>query len=112
VFYRKKLTDATPYLARPDIHDFNNLFGAYMCLLKSDEWAYEGEWRIVMAIRRSNANSPMDMPKPKSIILGAHVRPNNEAWMRTICNSHGVRLRRVFQRHNEFRLEIRDADDA
>ena len=112
VFYRRKLTDATRYLARADVRTYNNLFGAYMCLLKSDEWAYEREWRIVIAAGRSDANSQIEMPKPKSIILGARVLPSNQAWMRTFCDSYGVRLRRASQRHDEFRFEVRDADDT
>jgi hypothetical protein len=112
VFYRKKLTDATRYLVKMDFHDYNNLFGTYMCLLKSDEWAYEKEWRIAFAAGSGDANGPMKMPKPKSIILGALAQPSDEAWMRTFCKDHDIRLRRASQRHNEFRLEIRDADDA
>jgi hypothetical protein len=37
VFYRRKLTDATRYFGKQDPSDFNNLFGTYVCLLKSDE---------------------------------------------------------------------------
>lgn len=43
VYYRKKLTDATRYLTRGSPEKLNNLFGQYLCLLKSDEWAYEKE---------------------------------------------------------------------
>jgi hypothetical protein len=108
VCYRRKLTDATRYLARRDFADYNNLFGVYMCLLKSDEWAYEREWRIVAPLGPSTANGPIDMPKPKSIILGALVGPADEAWMRDFCRTNSIALKRVVQRHNEFRLEIRD----
>jgi hypothetical protein len=55
---RNKLIDATRYLARRA--DYNNLFGVYICLLKSDEWAYEKEWRITAWIdycERPNANA-------------------------------------------------------
>jgi hypothetical protein len=111
VFYRRKLTDATRYLARRDPRDdFNNLFGIFMCLLKSDEWAYEREWRIVAPVGPSGANAWMNMPKPKSVILGALVQPADEEWMRTFCETNGVALKRAIQRHKEFRLEIRDAD--
>ena len=110
VFYRKKLTDATRYLARRDVADYNNLFGVYICLLKSDEWSYEKEWRIVLPLGPSNANAPMQMPKPTSVILGVLVEPADEAWMRAFCRTDGIRLKRVVQRHNEFRLEIRNAD--
>ena len=35
MLYRKKMTDATRYLANTGASDFNNLFGQYLCLLKS-----------------------------------------------------------------------------
>ena len=110
VFYRRKLTDATRYLAKQDFRDYNNLFGTYLCLLKSDEWAYEREWRLVLATGLTDANSEVQMPKPVAIILGALVLPGDEAWMRTFCDRYGIPLKRIVQRHNEFRLEICDAD--
>ena len=70
VYYRKKITDATRYLARTDLANFNNLFGQYLCLLKGDEWEYEKEWRIVYPTGYSNANDMVVMPTPSSIILG------------------------------------------
>ena len=35
VFYRAKMTDATPYMANSGSPRFNSLFGNYLCLLKS-----------------------------------------------------------------------------
>jgi hypothetical protein len=73
VFYRKKITDATRWLAHTDMADFNNLFGQFICLIKSDEWQYEKEWRIVHAIGPAHANTEIRMPQPSSILLGVHV---------------------------------------
>jgi hypothetical protein len=109
MFYRKKLTDATRYFAKRDFKDFNNLFGIYICLLKSDEWAYEKEWRIACTVGASNATDRVQMPKPKAIILGARVQAGDETWMREFCNN-AIPLKRMVQRHNEFRLEVQDAD--
>jgi hypothetical protein len=110
VFYRRKVADVTRYLARRDLSDHNNLFGTYVSLLKSDEWAYEREWRIVLAPGQSDANNELAMPTPKTIILAALVQPCHRIWMRAFCNDRGVALKQVVQRHNEFRLEIQDAD--
>jgi hypothetical protein len=108
VFYRRKLTDATRYMSKVNSGDYNNLFGQFMCLLKSDEWAYEREWRIVHAIGPADANREFAMPKPSAIILGALVKPDDEVWMRKFCINNSVPLKKVVQRHNEFRLEVRD----
>lgn len=108
VFYRKKVTDATRYLSKTNIADYNNLFGLFMCLLKSDEWAYEREWRIVHPVGPASANREFEMPKPSAIILGALVDPADEVRMQKFCNDNGIPLKKAVQRHNEFRLEIRD----
>jgi hypothetical protein len=50
------------------------------------------------------------MPKPTAIILGALIQPDDEEWMRAFCDRHAIPLKRVVQRHNEFRLEIQDFD--
>jgi hypothetical protein len=109
VFYRKKMADATRYLRKGTFHDYNNLFGIFMCLLKSDEWEYEREWRIVETIGPRVANRELQMPKPSAIILGAHVQAADESWMRKFCTDNAIPLKKTVQRHNEFRLEIRDA---
>jgi hypothetical protein len=110
VYYRRKLTDATRYLARQDPKDFNNLFGGYVCLLKSDEWAYEQEWRLVLPTGSTHANSEMTMPKPSAIIVGARVQADHKKWMQEFCYDTGVPMKCITHRHNEFRLEIVDAD--
>ena len=88
--------------------DHNNLFAIFMCLLKSDEWAYEREWRIVETIGPAHANREIAMPRPAAVILGALVSPADEAWMRGFCDGNAIPLKKVFQRRDEFRLEIRD----
>ena len=106
VYYRKKITDATRYLARTDLANFNNLFGQYLCLLKGDEWEYEREWRIVYPTGHSNANDTVVMPTPSSIILGIRVDSNNKKWTANFCNLNGIPLMQVRQRRDAFRLEV------
>ena len=106
VYYRQKLTDATRYFAQHDLTNFNILFGIYLSLLKSDEWKYEEEWRIVHPIGPSYANSKMEMPTPSSIILGTRVAPDNETWMVEHCRRNDIRLLKVKQQRDKFRLEV------
>lgn len=108
VFYTKKIRDATRYLARTDMLDFNNLFGQLMCLVKKDDWAYEHEWRIVHAIGESSANSEIAMPKPSAILLGSRVAPKNENEMRKFCSARSIPLRRMVQSVDSYNLSIID----
>ena len=107
VFYRKKLTDFTRYIFKENIEDRNNLFAIYASILKSDEWSYEREWRIVLPLGRST-EGPVCMPKPKAIILGALVDPEDANWMTQFCASQSIPLRKMKQHFHEFRLEIVD----
>ena len=106
VYYRGKITDATRYLAKSDPATVNILLGQYFCLLKSDEWAYEKEWRIVLPTGHTLANAEMIMPTPSAIILGARVTSRNEKWMRGYCDYNSIPLKKMQQRRNAFKLDI------
>jgi len=108
VFYTKKLRDATRYLARPDMHDFNNLFGQYMCLIKQSVWEYEQEWRIIHAIGPSHANRELEMPEPSAIILGTQVEKVDEGTMRSLCHARKIPLRRMVQQPGSYELKVED----
>jgi hypothetical protein len=106
VFYTNKLRDATRYIARTDMDDFNNLFGQYMCLIKHSQWEYEKEWRIVHAIGPSHANFELAMPKPAAIILGSQVKKSDEDGMRELCRAREIPLKRLVQRPGTFDCTI------
>ncbi len=108
VFYTKKFRDATRYMARSDMSDYNNLFGQYMCLIKQDRWAYEKEWRIIHAIGPSHANTELAMPKPSAIILGSQVKQSDEDVMRDLCRARAIPLRRMVRSLVTFDLAIAD----
>ena len=108
VFYTKKLRDATRYMARSDMTDYNNLFGQYMCLIKQDQWSYEREWRIIHAIGPSHANAELSMPEPSAIILGAQVKQADEDTMAAVCRARSIPLKRMVQRPGRFDLELTD----
>jgi len=104
VFYTKKLRDATRYIAKPG-KPFNILFGQYMCLVKQDVWAYEKEWRIVLAIGPGHANFEMRMPKPTAVLLGSQVSSSDEEKMRHLCKHRSITLKRMVQKPGTFELD-------
>ena len=108
IFYTRKPRDATRYMARTDMSDYNNLFGLYMCLIKKDEWAYEKEWRILHAIGASHANSELTMPTPSAVLLGADVAPNDEAMMSVLCRTRAIPLKRMVRKSNSYDMSVID----
>lgn len=111
VFYTHKIRDATRYLAKTDMRDYNNLFGQLMCLVKNAEWAYEREWRIVHAIGGSFANSEIAMPEPSAIILGSRASTDNERTMYDYCRSREIPLRRIVQQADNYGLNTIDVTE-
>jgi hypothetical protein len=112
VIYRRKLTDATRYLTFTRRENFNNLFGKLLCLLKSDEWAYEKEWRIVEAVGPADANRTIEMPRPTGVIVGCQAKEEDRERLRGICDGLGVELREARQQREAFRLEIVNVDQS
>ncbi|HET9641033.1 MAG TPA: DUF2971 domain-containing protein [Allosphingosinicella sp.] len=110
VFYRRKRTDATRYLAK-QLRDFNNLFAHYLCLLKSDEWSYEREWRIVYAAGPDEPNRPVMMPAPRSLILGANVSAVDRERAAVFCETRSIPLRIASQNLDTFRIDIVEVED-
>ena len=106
VYYRGKLTDATRYLTHASPENINIYFSLYLCLLKSDEWAYEKEWRIVYPTGQAQANAEISMPRPSAIILGARVDTKDKKWMVEYCNHNNLPLMTIRQERSSFKLEI------
>ena len=106
---------------RPNL-DFNDMTGIILFLVKSNDWAYENEWRILKplpdATKRIDADPyPIDLfsfPRSvvKSVILGARARPETVERIKAVLASHheyaDVRLRRSVADSTVFRLTSED----
>jgi hypothetical protein len=97
-------------MAKTDATDFNNLFGQYLCLLKSVDWAYEKEWRIVFMSGPALANRELLMPKPSAIILGSAAKPDDAKFMEEFCNANGITLKRAVQSDSALEVIIRSLE--
>lgn len=107
VFYRSKRTDISRYLAK-DRDDFNNLIGQYLCLMKSPEWSYEQEWRIVHAIGPSHANRSYSMPSPSALIVGSQVSDDHLGYARDFCARRSIPLRQAKLSNRSNKIVISD----
>ena len=103
VFYRAKLTNATRWIRRS--YDFNNLFGFYTSLVKSKEWSYEFEWRIIIPSTLKGDEKKIRMPKPISVTLGLSAIPEDVEKMKELCARENIELRQMHQHHRRFELE-------
>lgn len=90
--YQKSPFNATEIFMKafPD----KNLMSFYLAtLVKSTDWEYEKEWRLVlMADKNKPTGRAFGMPKPVAIYLGSRITDENEAEIREICQSKNIPL--------------------
>ena len=92
------------------LEDFTILKKVGSSLIKSKEWEYEGEWRIV-SMKQSSAALPdkIPIPAPKAIYLGTRFDQNDTAKKEKLLSLAKERNIPVYQmvRHNtEFKLTV------
>ncbi|MDE1466911.1 DUF2971 domain-containing protein [Aurantiacibacter sp. D1-12] len=107
VFYRNKRADISRYLAQPR-DDYNNLVGNYLSLIKSSDWQYEKEWRIVHAIGPDHANRSYDMPKPSALIAGASVSDDDLKYARAFCEERKIPLQQALLSTEDMTVSLAD----
>lgn len=106
---------------RPNL-DFNDMNGIILFLVKSNDWSYENEWRLLKplaeASKRIDTNPyPIDLfsfPRSivKSIIFGVRASPETIEKAKSILASHSeyakVFLKRAVADSKNFRLIIQE----
>lgn len=107
-----------PVIYSDEMFDASNVFGEnksisnilyinQVALMKSTEWAYEKEWRLVFGNMALPKEMPYVMPKPKHVILGAKVSSIDEARIRGICEIKDIEVFKMTMSHNQFLLNIK-----
>lgn len=105
VVYSAKPRDVTGYFSAP--HKKRNTFIApYLAMIKSTDWAYEKEWRIITLLGRQRANGPISMPRPSAIYLGPAAKSETAAELRSICESQKIPLRHLIRQRRSFALSV------
>ncbi|WP_273241722.1 DUF2971 domain-containing protein [Hyphomonas atlantica corrig.] len=108
VFYRNKRTDVSRYLAVRPRRRFNNLIGTYLSLIKSRDWEYEKEWRLVHPIGPDDANRAYPMPPPSALIVGASVSDGDLEYAQDFCAKRGIPLRQAQLSSHDTAISITD----
>ncbi|BBQ03591.1 hypothetical protein BSFA1_87190 (plasmid) [Burkholderia sp. SFA1] len=88
VIYREKPFDATESFIR--YQERNRLHLNMAALVKSTDWSYEKEWRLVFSNGVLATPGPFKMPKPKAVYLGSHIGENHATDVLQICTDKGI----------------------
>lgn len=84
--------------------NLNNMLVFYNALIKYVDWAYEKEWRYVFTMK-TDEKMYLNVPKPKSIYLGANVSKENCEKILKIGKERDINVYKMEIRSNEFALE-------
>lgn len=105
VIYSDGMFDATGVFGSTKSVE-NILYLNQVALMKSTEWAYEKEWRLVFGNMLIQEEMSYRVPKPKHVILGAKISSDNEKAIRKICDSKNIEALKLYMKHNQFVLDI------
>lgn len=105
VIYSDEVFDATGVFGTPKNVD-NILYLNQAALMKSSEWSYEKEWRLVFGNMLIKEEMSYRMPKPKHVILGTKISLDNEKAIRKVCDRKNIEVIKLYMKHDQFVLDI------
>lgn len=107
VFYQKDVYDISGTIFGEGADYINDMFMIGAATVKSDEWAYEREWRIVLLRNPPGKGVLLDVPKPAAIYLGAQIEDKNREKIIKIAAERDVAVFCMERERGSFRLSAR-----
>lgn len=106
ILYRKDLLDVTDFIRRSLDNEkrFNNTIGLYAAIVKSIEWSYEKEWRLVFPFGVLEQEQAWRVPVPKAVYLGAKIDKSNKKQIIKIAEKKNVPVYQASTDKTSFRL--------
>ncbi|WP_047983547.1 DUF2971 domain-containing protein [Ornithinibacillus californiensis] len=105
VVYSKEMFDLSNYLQEASMNkkNFNNLIITYAAIIKSLEWSYEKEWRIVFPIG-SGAGFNRNFFQPGAIYLGTKMIERYKKIIIEIAEKKDIPVYQMEMKNNQFKL--------
>lgn len=109
VIYSSSLFDITKYFKpQMDISEFNALIASIAALYKSNEWAYEHEWRLIIPAGIITDPSSFKMMTPSAIYLGSRMNDGDRQRIVEIALRKGMKIYQAKLSRTEFKIEYDD----
>lgn len=113
VIYSDQVFDATELIALGvDDARFNNLRYCLAALIKSNDWSYEKEWRLVFIAGVIKAAQTFEMPLPRKVYLGSIIKPDHQKQVVEICDALGIEVMKMRHAQSQFKMEAVSLDVA
>jgi len=105
VIYSNSMFNATDYFSYDNKNnDRNNLYLSQTALIKSKEWEYEKEWRLVFSNGVFETEKSYPIGTAKAVYLGAKIKSEKQDLLVNICNEKNIKLYKMKTSHNTFNL--------
>lgn len=108
VTYRESAPTSDEFLRQTS--KINPFWRIAAACIKSPDWAYEREWRMItwntaFPDRSKGSAHPIKMPKPARVLLGAKIDPHDRHLIEHICRSKGIESFVVRREPNRFQID-------
>lgn len=74
--------------------------------LKSSDWQYEKEWRLLILANNSEKKQKVQLPVPKEIILGLNITSENQAKLIDIANANNIPCYKMIKESSSFQYRF------
>lgn len=113
IIYSERMLDVTKLMEFSMENDnFNNLYYSLSALVKSKEWEYEQEWRLVFGHGVFEEDRAYPVNKPKTIFLGTKISHENQQILIDIATRKGIDVFKMKLESNSFKLVPTTVEDA
>jgi len=112
VIYSDRPFDATSYFTKAPQGGANILRLNLAALIKSEDWAYEKEWRILISNGFMEKAGPIAMPTPTTVYLGSHISQEDQRQIEEICRRKKIPTKKMRHANNAFEMQAVEVQDA
>lgn len=107
VEYSESIFDLTKIINKTmdKMISINPLYINQSALIKSKEWDYEKEWRLVFGNYLIKKSQSISVPKPKFVLLGCKISKDNESKIRRIFSDKGIEVKEVRVDARKFQIK-------
>jgi len=112
VIYSDSPFNATENVRRVGKPEFNNLYLNKAGLIKSNDWHYEREWRLIFSNGIIASEQAYPVPRPSTVYLGSHISKDDQAKIEEICKIKGIQVRKMKHASGSFSMEPLTVEEA
>jgi hypothetical protein len=89
-----------------DGREINKSFLMNSLTLKSSDWQYEKEWRLLLLAESTEKMQKVHLPVPKEIILGLNITSENHVRLIDIANTKNIPCYKVLIESNSYQYKF------